>query len=151
MAVIRHPKDFWSGILFAAIGAGTLAYGAKYTLGTAARMGPGYFPRILGILLIALGAILALRALRLRGPPLPRWPVRPTLIVLGSVVVFGLIVQKLGVALSTVILIVLASTASPEFRPKEALLSGLFLAALSVGVFIVGLKLQLPIWPWFVG
>jgi hypothetical protein len=151
MAVIRHPKDFWSGVIFAAIGAGALVYGSKYTLGTAARMGPGYFPRILGILLIALGALLALRALRLAGPPLPGWGVRPTLVVLGSVVLFGLIVHKLGVAVSTVVFIVLASTASREFRLKEALVSGLFLAALAVGVFIVGLKLQLPIWPWFIG
>jgi hypothetical protein len=149
MAVIRHPKDFWSGVIFAAIGAGTLVYGSKYTLGAAARMGPGYFPRILGILLIALGAILALRALRLEGPPIAKWKLRPIVIVLGSVVLFGLIVQKLGVAISTVILILLASTASQEFRLKEALISGVLLAALSVGVFIVGLKLQLPIWPWF--
>ena len=77
MAVIRHPKDFWSGVLFIAIGVFAIVYGMKYTLGSAARMGPGYFPRILGILLIGLGAILALRALRLNGPPLPRWKWRP--------------------------------------------------------------------------
>jgi len=57
MAAIRHPKDFWSGVLFIAIGVSTIVAGSKYTLGTAARMGPGYFPRILGILLIALGAL----------------------------------------------------------------------------------------------
>jgi len=150
MAVIRHPKDFWSGVIFIAIGLFAIIYGAKYTLGSAARMGPGYFPRILGVLLILLGGILAVRALRLDGPPLPRWKWRPTVIVLGSVVLFGLIVQSVGIALSTVILIVGASTASPEFRPREALISGVLLAALAVGVFVIGLKLQLPIWPAFV-
>jgi hypothetical protein len=150
MAAIRHPKDFWSGVIFVAIGIFTIVYGTKYTIGTAARMGPGYFPRILGILLILLGLVLALRALRLQGAPIPKWHWRPTIVVLGSVVVFGAIVQHVGVALSTVILIVLASAASHEFRPKEALISGVFLAALAVGVFVVGLKLQLPIWPWFV-
>ncbi len=55
MMSIRNPKDFWAGALFVAIGVGTLLMGSKYTLGTAARMGPGYFPRILGILLIVLG------------------------------------------------------------------------------------------------
>ena len=114
-------------------------------------MGPGYFPRILGILMIALGAILALRALRLQGTPIPRWQLRPTLVVLGSVVLFGAIVQAVGVAISTVILIVTASAASHEFRPHESLIAGLLLAALAVGVFVVGLKLQLPIWPAFIG
>jgi len=149
MATIRHPKDFWSGVIFIALGIFTIAYGSKYTLGTAARMGPGYFPRILGILLIVLGAILALRALRLRGDSIPAWKWRPTIVVLGSVVLFGAIVQSVGVALSTVILIVVASAASHEFRPKEALIAGIALAALAVGVFVIGLKLQLPIWPSF--
>ena len=54
---IRNPRDFWSGVLFTLFGVGTLAIGSKYTLGTAARMGPGYFPRILGILLIVLGVV----------------------------------------------------------------------------------------------
>ena len=84
MAAVRHPKDFWSGVIFIAIGLFAIIHGAKYTIGTAARMGPGYFPRILGILLIVLGAILALRALRLKGPPLPQWKWRPTVVVLGS-------------------------------------------------------------------
>jgi hypothetical protein len=151
MRFVRHPKDFWSGVMFVAIGLGALIVGTKYTLGTAARMGPGYFPRILGILLIGLGAVLALRALRSNGAPVPRWKLRPTLIVLGSVVVFGAIVQQVGVALSTVILIVLSSAASHEFRAREALVAGLILAALAVGVFVVGLKLQLPIWPPVLG
>ena len=147
MASIRNPKDFWSGALFIAIGIATVALGSKYTLGTAARMGPGYFPRILGILMIALGTILALRALKTAGPPVPRFRWRPTLIVLGSVVLFGAIVQYAGVALSTVILIVTASAASHEFRPREAVIAGVLLAALAVGVFVIGLQLQLPIWP----
>ena len=72
------------------------------------------------------------------------------MVVLGSVVLFGAIVQPVGVALSTVILIVGASAASPEFRPREALIAGILLAALAVGVFVIGLKLQLPIWPAFI-
>jgi uncharacterized membrane protein len=149
MAAIRSPKDFWSGVLFVLIGAAAVALSARYSLGTAARMGPGYFPRILGILMMVLGLVLALRAFKLDGPPIPRWKLRPTLIVLGSVVLFGAIVQAVGVAISTVVLIVAASAASREFRPKEALIAGVLLATLAVGVFVVGLKLQLPIWPTF--
>jgi hypothetical protein len=150
MAMIRHPKDFIAGLLFVAFGIGAIVVAANYPLGTAARMGPGYFPRMLGILLVVLGAALALRALRLRGAPLPAWPWRPTVIALGSVVLFGAIINQIGLAVSTVILIVLASAASHEFRPKEALISGILLAALAIAVFVVGLKLQLPIWPAFI-
>jgi hypothetical protein len=146
---LRAPKDFWSGVLFVAVGLFTVLYsGASYTLGSAARMGPGYFPRMLGLLLVLLGGILAVRSFRLAGPQVPHWHWKPTVIVLGSVIVFGLVVEKLGLALSTVGLIVAASAASHEFRPRESVVVGLFLAALAVGVFVVGLKLQLPIWPF---
>ena len=147
MSPIRHPKDFWSGVLFMAIGVFALVYGSKYTVGTAARMGPGYFPRILGILLLVLGALITLRAFRLQGTRIPAWKWRPTVLVLGSVVLFGIIVRPLGMAISTLILIVLASAASHEFRPKESVIAGVLLAALAVGVFVIGLNLQLPIWP----
>jgi hypothetical protein len=147
MAFIRHPKDFWSGVLFIAVGGFALVYGSKYTLGTAARMGPGYFPRILGILLVALGGVILIRALRHEGPAVPRWKWRPTVLVIGGVIAFGYLVQWLGIALSTVLLIVVTSAASHEFRPREAVISGVLLAALASLVFIVGLGVQLPIWP----
>ncbi len=163
MAFIRHPKDFFAGLLFVAFGVAAITIGSNYTLGTAARMGPGYFPRILGILLIALGGALVVRALRLNGPPLggalvvralrlngpplPGWKWRPTVIVLASVALFGMIVNYAGVVLSTILLIVAASAASHEFRWRESLVAGVVLAALAVGVFVIGLKLQLPIWP----
>ena len=79
--------------------------------------------------------------------PVPGFKWRPTLIVLGSVVVFGLVVQQVGLMLSTVGLIFFASMASAEFRWKEALISGIFFAVLAIAVFVMGLKLQLPIWP----
>ena len=148
MGIVRHPKDFFAGLIFIAFGIAAIAIGSEYPLGSAARMGPGYFPRLLGILLIVLGAALSLRALRLQGTRIPAWKWRPTLIVLGSVVLFGLIVTRLGLVLSTIVLIVFASVASHEFRPKEASVSAILLAALAVGVFVIGLKLQLPIWPW---
>ena len=147
MALIRHPKDFWSGVIFTGLGIFAIVYGSKYTIGTAARMGPGYFPRILGILMIVLGLLLAFRSLRLKGGPVPAWHWRPVVLVLGSVVIFGLIVKTFGMAISTVVLIVLASFASHEFRLRDALISGVLLAALCVGVFVIGLNLQLPIWP----
>jgi hypothetical protein len=102
MAWIRHPKDFFAGLLFIEFGVAAIVIGSNYALGTAARMGPGYFPRILGILLIALGLALALRALRLSGPPVPAFKWRPLLVVLMSVAAFGLIVNYAGVVVSTI-------------------------------------------------
>jgi hypothetical protein len=143
-----HPKDFVAGLLFAAIGLGAIVLSGDYRRGTAAHMGPGYFPFLLGIMLMVLGLALALRALRIQGNPIPAWKWRPTLIVLGSVVLFGAIVTQAGLVLSTVLLIVLSSAASHEFRLKEALISSAILAAMAVGVFVLGLKLPLPILPW---
>ena len=150
MSFIRSPKDFWAGVLFVSLGIAAIVISDNYKLGTAARMGPGYFPLILGILLIVLGAIITLRGVRINGEAIPAWKWRPLLVVLGSVVMFGAIVPTLGVLISTVLLIVAASAASHEFRPKEALIIGVGLAVLSVGVFIIGLKLILPIWPTFI-
>ena len=147
MAVVRSPKDFVAGLMFIAIGVGAIVIALNYTLGSAARMGPGYFPRILGILMIALGAVLTLRSLRLQGSPIPGWKWRPVVVVLGSTIIFGLIVNFAGLVLSTILLIVMSSAASHEFRPKEALISGILLAILAVGVFVIGLKLQIGIWP----
>jgi hypothetical protein len=147
MAKIPRPKDFYAGLLFVAFGVFAIIIARNYPLGTAARMGPGYFPRLLGMLLIVLGIALSLIALRGAGPPLPGWKWRPVSIVLLRVVAFGLVLTHIGLVLSTIGLIVVASTASREFRFRESLLSGALLAALSVGVFVIGLKLQLPIWP----
>jgi hypothetical protein len=149
MALIRHPKDFWAGVLFIAFGTAAVTLGAGYPLGTAARMGPGYFPRVLGMLLIGMGLILALRALKLTGPPLAMRNLKPLVIVLASVLVFGLTATRLGVVAATMLLILISSTADQEYRWKEALVSSLVLAVLTVAAFIWGLGVQLPVWPPF--
>lgn len=148
--VIRSPKDFWAGLVFIGLGILAITVGNNYALGTAARMGPGYFPRILGLMLIVLGAIISVRGLRMDGEAIPKWHWRPTIIVLGSVVLYGILMGWLGMAISTVLLIVAASAASTEFRWKESIVAGLLLSALAVGVFVKGLGVQIPIWPRFI-
>ena len=147
--VIRSPKDFWAGLLFIGLGVLAITVGSRYALGTAARMGPGYFPRILGILLLVLGALITFRGIRWDGDAIPAWKWRPTIVVLASVVIYGILIGWLGIAISTVLLIVGASVASHEFRFKESVIAGLLLSGLAVGVFVVGLSVQLPIWPTF--
>ena len=151
MVKIRHPKDFFAGLMFIAFGLGAIIIGSNYPLGVAARMGPGYFPRILGILLIVLGAALSIRGLRFEGAKITLESPRPLIIVIGSVVLFAMTVSTLGLVLSSILLIVVSSAASKEFRWKEALVSGVILSALSVAGFIWGLGLQFSVWPTFIG
>jgi hypothetical protein len=127
MSLIRNPKDFGSGCLFAGFGLAAVVLGASYPLGTAARMGPGYFPRGLGLILIAM------------------------VVVLGSVVLFGIAVMPLGLVLATILLIVASSAASHEFNWKEAAIASVVLAGFVVAAFGYGLNLQLPILPPFLG
>ncbi len=149
MAIIRHPKDFFAGVMFVAFGVAAIAIGSGYPLGTAARMGPGYFPRILGILLIVLGLVIALRGLKLHGSPISFGSPKPMAIVLGSVVLFGALSLYIGLILAGVMLIVVSSAGSSEFRWKEALVSGVVLSVGAVLVFIWGLGLQFSVWPPF--
>ena len=144
---IRNTMEFGSGFLIAALGIAAIAIGASYPVGTAARMGPGYFPRGLGMILIGLGIILILRSFRDQGTPIIVKDLRPILIVLGSVVLFGLTVSHAGLVLSTILLVLVASTASHEYRWKESIIAAVLLAAFVVIAFGYGLKLQLPILP----
>ncbi len=151
MTLIRHPKDFWAGVLYIAFGLAAILIALDYPLGSANRMGPGYFPRGLGAILIVLGVILLLRAFKLKGEPIRFPSFKPLLIVLGSVVVFGMAAPKGGLVLATILLVLLSSTASHEYRWKESVIASLVLAAFTVAAFAYGLKLQLPVWPAFIG
>lgn len=151
MTFVRNPKDFWAGILFIAFGLAALLVAREYPIGTAGRMGPGYFPRALGFIMMGLGAILALRALKLQGTPMQFGSFRPLLIVLGSVILFGLAAPKLGLMVATIILILVSSLASHESRWKESIVAALVLALFTYLIFSLGLKLQLPVWPVFFG
>ncbi len=149
MKLIRQPKDFWSGVMFLAFGGAACILGLDYAMGTASRMGPGYFPRVLGLLLAAFGVILVLRSFRGQGAPLSFPTLKPLLVLLVAVIVFGLTVTRLGLVLTTMLLVVIASFASHEYRWKESIVSALVLATFVVIAFRYGLDLQLPTWPPF--
>ena len=146
----KNPKDFWAGIVYIAFGAAAIGIAFNYPIGSAGRMGPGYFPRALGIILIAIGAFLAFRALRTTGSPLSFGAFKPIFVIIGSVVLFGIAAPKLGLVAATIILVIVSSMASDEFRWKEAVIASVVLAIFTILAFSWGLKLQLPVWPWFV-
>jgi hypothetical protein len=147
MHVIRHPRDFWAGVLFIFIGGSACLIALDYAMGTAGRMGPGYFPRTLGIMLALIGAGLVVRSFRLSGPRVELPTYKPLIIVLISVLVFGLIVSTTGLVIATVVLVLVASTASHEYRWKESIIAALALGVFVVIAFVYGLSLQLPTWP----
>jgi putative tricarboxylic transport membrane protein len=147
VALIRNPKDFWAGVLFIAFGGAACVIALDYAMGTAARMGPGYFPRVLGLMLCALGALLVLRSFKLQGAPLSFPTFKPIAIVLASVLLFGLVVNKVGLVIATLLLVLVASTASHEYRWRESIVAAIALAVFVVVAFRYGLGLQLPTWP----
>lgn len=148
---IRHPKDFLTGVMFVGFGAATMVLSFGLTIGSAAKMGPGYLPLVLGGFLVVLGGVILLRGVAGRQGP-SGWPIlqlKPVAIVLLSVVLFSQILRPLGLLLSTAALVVFASRASHEFRWAEALLNAAALTGIVLVVFVYFLDFQLPIWPSF--
>jgi hypothetical protein len=149
---IKSEKDFWSGLMFLVTGI-AFAWGATaYNFGSSARPGPGYFPFGLGIILAVLGALILFEALTIEvqgGEKIGPWPLKPGAIVLVSVVLFGLLLPKLGMAVTLPVLILVSSLASGEFNWKEVLLNVVVLTVGSWAIFIKGLALTIPLWPTF--
>jgi len=110
------------------------------------RMGPGYFPFVLGGLLAVLGLVVAALALRRTREAIRPWALRPLVLVLGAVVGFAILLQPVGLVLSTLILIVISRLAGWEFRIREVLFLCLLLTAMTVGLFVYGLGLPLNLW-----
>lgn len=145
---ITHPRDFYAGLMFFLVGLFSMVLAFQYPLGSAARMGPGYFPRVLGGIMMALGLALALRSFRLKGAQITPFAWKAVGLVLGAVSIFAAIVTTAGLVIATVVLIVISGLASKEFNLKESLISSVILSTVAVLLFIVGLKLQFPIFPW---
>lgn len=149
---IKSEKDFWSGLMFVVVGV-VFAWGATtYSFGSSARPGPGYFPFGLGIILALIGALILFESLTIEvegGEKIGEWPLKQSGVILGAVVLFGLLLPKLGMAISLPVLIIVSSLASGEFNWKEVLLNSAILTVGSWGIFIKGLGLTIPLWPVF--
>ena len=145
---IKNPTDFWAGAVFGGFGLFVAVYAAtQYRMGSALRMGPGYFPTWIGAMVVVLGLVLMLSALRFDGPPLARLRLRPTVLVLGAAIAFGYLLKPLGLVAATMVLVLIGAAGGHEFRWREVLLLAAALAAFAVGVFVFGLGLPFPLWP----
>jgi len=148
---IKHEKDFWSGVMFLAVGLAFVGLAQRYELGTAQRMGPGYFPTVLGGLLAILGLIIAIKGLAReeRGAEIERFHFGPLAVVLGAVALFALLLRPAGLVAALLVLIGVSAYASHEFRLREVLPLAAFLVVLVLAVFIWGLGMVVPVWPAF--
>jgi hypothetical protein len=150
---IKSGRDFWSGLMFVAVGI-AFSWGATaYQFGTSARPGPAYFPFGLGILLAILGAMVLFKSLTIEtedGEPVGTFAWKPLLVIVGAVAGFGLLLPKLGLAVTLPLLIAVSSMAGDEFHWKDVLINIVVLTVGSWAIFIKGLGLTLPLWPAFV-
>ena len=144
---VRSQSDFWCGLLFAALGIAVVVLARDYRLGTAARMGPGYFPTLLGGLLTFLGLTLSVPALFRDGEDFPRLHLRPLIVILISIAAFGLALEYLGFVIAVVALVLVGGRADPELTPAESAGVAVFLVLFSVGIFWGLLRLPLNLWP----
>jgi hypothetical protein len=158
---IKSQKDFFAGLMFSVVGA-AFAIGAwsNYTIGDAARMGPGYFPLLLGSFLAVLGAFIIFSALVVEtesGDKIGAIAWRPLGFIIGANVLFGILlagVPRLGIPAFGLIVAIygltfVASMAGDDFRPKEVAILATLLAVISYFAFVVLLNLQFPVWPAF--
>ena len=146
---IRNQRAFAAGALFLGFAVFFYVMALSYPAGSVARMGPGYFPRLLAIVLAAIGVAVMFGAMRptAERERLRRWDVKGLAWVTGSVVLFALLLFPLGLAGALFVLIVVSSKASPEFTWKGTLANAAILIALCLIVFVYGLGLQFPVWP----
>ncbi|MBE0588440.1 MAG: tripartite tricarboxylate transporter TctB family protein [Hydrogenophaga sp.] len=157
---LASQKDFFSGLMFTAVG-GSFAWGAMdYTVGEGARMGPGYFPLMLGILLVILGTIITLQSF-VKGNPggdkVGAFAWRPLCFILGANLAFGALLVGLpsmgfpamGLIVAIYALVFISSQAQPGSKLKSTFILATILAVGSYGAFVKLLSLQFPVWPAF--
>lgn len=158
---IKSQKDFFSGLMFMGVG-GAFAWGATtYTVGQGARMGPGYFPLMLGILLAVIGVAITFYSLVVEtegGDQIGKWAWKPLFFIIAANVVFGVLlaglprfkVPAMGLIVAIYALVFIASMAETGWKFKATFILATALAIGSYLAFVLALKLQFPVWPAFI-
>ena len=158
---IKSQKDFFAGLLYMVVGI-AFAWGAtNYNIGDGARMGPGYFPLLLGVVLAVIGAIVLFQSLVVETPdgnPIGKWAWKPLLFIIASNFLFGILlggwpllgIPAMGLIAAIFVLVFVAAMAGDEFRFIEVLILAVILAVGSWFAFVWGLNLQFQVWPSFI-
>ena len=158
---IKSQKDFYSGLMFAIVGIAFAVGATNYNIGTGARMGPGYFPLMLGILLAILGGAILFKALVTpseTGDKIGKWAWKPLFFIITANLLFGVMIGGLpsiglppmGMIAGIFALTVVASLAGENFKLKEVLILAAVLSVGSYLAFVKLLALQFPVWPTFI-
>lgn len=158
---IKSQKDFFSGLMFMGVGV-AFAWGATtYKVGEGARMGPGYFPLMLGVLMLVLGIAITFKALVVEtvgGDKIGKWAWKPLVFIILANLVFGALLAGLpsikfpafGMIIAIYALTFIASMAERGWKVKNTFILATVLAAGSYIAFVLVLKLQFPVWPAFI-
>jgi hypothetical protein len=146
---IFQRRDVWAGLMLIAIGGAAMFIARNYPFGTALRMGPGYFPMVLGGLLILFGLATLATGLRDSEKIAGSWSLRALIILPISLVLFGELMEHAGFIPAMLVLIFGSATASTEFRWFEVLLFSIGLTAIAVAVFVFALGLPYPLFIGF--
>lgn len=141
-------KDFWAGAVLIAIGIAAVLVARDYPLGTMFRMGPGYFPTLLGALLVLFGMHLLVRGLRSAERIEPGWSLRALIVLPLSLALFGFLMDRAGLLPALAVLVLGSAAAGREFKLTEVVLLAAFLIAFAVAVFVWALGLPYPVLVW---
>ena len=151
---IKSQRDFFSGLMFIAVGV-VFAIGAtNYSMGTSAKPGAGYFPLILSVLMAILDAIVLFKSLTIEtegGDPIGAIAWRPLIVIVAAIAVFGATINSLGLILAVPLLILISSLAGDEFKWQGVVINSVVLTLFSWLIFVYGLKLTIPLWPKLFG
>ena len=149
---IRSAKDFWAGLMFLVSGLFFAVWAAaNYQMGTAVRMGPAYFPTVLGGLLAVLGFIVLVGSLAMEGAPVARFHFRPLVLVTVATIAYGYLMKPLGLVGATAALVYISAFGGHEFKWKEVTILYVILMLFSWLVFGKGLAPPFPMWPEALG
>ncbi len=151
-SLIRSPREFWAGIVYATIGIAAIVIGQNYAMGTGMKMGPAYFPTILGALLALVGAISMVRSLLVAGRPVDPFALRAMTTILVAIVLFAVLVRGAGLVVAIFVMVMVSSRASIRFNWSHSIALAGGLAAFCALVFVKGLGIPLPLLgAWFGG
>jgi hypothetical protein len=148
----RNARDLWTGLLYIFFGASAIIIAHDYNMGTALRMGPAFFPTILGAVLAVIGAIAVIRSFLAPGTPIGGFSFKGLVLVTLSVVVYGFLVRGAGLVVALPLLVIISAYASTRFRWRTTLVMAAGLTIFCALVFVKGLGIPLPIiGPWLGG
>jgi hypothetical protein len=142
---LSNNKDFWAGAMLIATGVATMIIARNYAFGTTLRMGPGYFPTVLGGILILFGLYLVVSGLRSTDEIQGSWPLRAMIVLPLALVLFGVLMTHAGFLPALLVLIFGSALAGPQFRLVEVLLLSAALSVVSIALFVWGLGLPYPL------